>query len=364
MASGGDDGNKSSWSWGWDNIVKIAKEKTMETLEIVKSDFTEFKTTMSNDTTNLLNTATAQFVEKTNTASYLLDTFDNKVKIETNNRLKTSSTVQERYENELKSIQLSEDTYLIDPEQTEDYEKWKENFDSDANKSAISNILIENSSMRLTFSKLVPAQISNDQFWCRYFFKTNLFEEEQKKRIKLLERVTVNANDEEEETINWDEDVENEKDDNDTINNSDQSTTDKDKDKDLYKENNDTNEVTEKLTESQSDSNETGNIEEEISKEITNILIKEETTEILNEITENISDSQSTHSFEEKIVKSKSESMEASTKTEDSDDWDKVDSDINEIDNEKKKTQPKKEPKISESKENDDNNDDWDDWEE
>ena len=60
----------------------------METLEIVKSDFSEFTTTMTEDTTHLLNSATAQFVEKSNTASFLLDTFDNKVKIETNNRLK------------------------------------------------------------------------------------------------------------------------------------------------------------------------------------------------------------------------------------------------------------------------------------
>lgn len=310
MASGGDDSEKSSW-WDWNNIVKAAKEKTLSTLEIVKSDFSEFTTVMSNDTTNLINSATAQFVEKSNTASYLLDTFDNKVKIETNNRLKTSSTVQERYENELKSIQLNENTYLLDPEQSDEYEKWKENFNSETNKSIISDLLIENSSMRLIYSKLVPAQISNDQFWCRYFFKTNLFEEEQKKRIKLLERVKDMNN--EEETLNWEEDE-----DDDTINNSGQSN----------------DESVKELPE-----NKNLTTEEVISKEITDLLIKEQTADILNEISCNIDTDNDNEKIEDKNVKAKNEAMEASIKTEDSDDWDKVndDSDMNESDSERKK---------------------------
>lgn len=127
----------------------------MSTLEIVKSDFSEFTNVMSSDTTNLIYTATAKFVEKSNNASYLLDTFDNKVKIETNNRLKTSSTVQERYENELKAIQLNEATYLNDPEQTDEFVAWQGSFNPDTNKTTISDLLIENSSMRLIYSKLV-----------------------------------------------------------------------------------------------------------------------------------------------------------------------------------------------------------------
>lgn len=200
MASGGGDENKSSW-WGWgDKIIKTAKEKTLSTLELVKTDFTEFTTIMSNDTTNLINTATAQFVDKSNTASYLLDSFDNKVKLETTQLKISSSTVQERYENELKAIQLNEATYL-NADESEEFVAWAGNFSSEENKGLISELLIENSSMRLIYSKLVPAVVSNEGFWCRYFWKSNLFEEEQKKRIKLLERV-----DQVEESVDWEED--------------------------------------------------------------------------------------------------------------------------------------------------------------
>ncbi len=191
--------------------------QTLETLEIVKHDFTEFKTVMTEDTTNLINQATAQFVESTNTASYLLDTFDNKVKLETNNRHLASSTVQQRYENELKAIQLSEATYLFPGENNDasEYAAWQQGFDPDANKAVISQLLIDNSSMRLIYSRLVPAQISNETFWCRYFYRIGQFEEEQRKRIKLLERVKeanlATPAVEEEESAVWGDEDEDEK---------------------------------------------------------------------------------------------------------------------------------------------------------
>ena len=45
-------------------------------------------------------------------------------------------------------------------------------------------------------SKKVPAQISNQQFWSRYFFKVTQLDEEHKKRIKLLERASNKPHDE------------------------------------------------------------------------------------------------------------------------------------------------------------------------
>lgn len=323
MASGDDGEAKSSW-WGWDKIIKTAKEKTLSTLEIVKHDFTEFKTVMTEDTANLINQATAQFVESTNTASYLLDTFDNKIKLETNNRHLATSTVQERYENELKAIQLSEATYLFDSENNdaEEYATWKKNFDCDANKAVISDLLIENSSMRLIYSKLVPAQVSNETFWCRYFYRTSLFEEEQKKRIKLLERVKeATTTVKEEEGAEWDDDE-------------DEKTIE---------------EGVEQKKEQLPAPVEEG-VEEEISKEITDLVIKEETESLLNEMTT--------------AAASGVESMVTSIKTEDSDDWDKM-SDTSDC--EKKKqvlSLGKSEPAGGQRRQSngETKSDEWDDW--
>ena len=38
--------------------------------------------------------------------------------------------------------------------------------------------------------KKVPAQMSNNQFWSRYFFKYNQLEEDYNKRVKLLEKAS------------------------------------------------------------------------------------------------------------------------------------------------------------------------------
>ena len=55
----------------------------------------------------------------------------------------------------------------------------------------------------------VPAQITNDEFWSRYFFKVNMLAEENKKRVKLLERASNQVNpDTEQEAFDWEEDDE------------------------------------------------------------------------------------------------------------------------------------------------------------
>lgn len=364
MASGDDGEGKSSW-WGWDNIVKAAKEKTISTLETVKSDFNEFKTIMTNDTTNLINSATAQLVEKSNTASFLLDSFDNKVKIETSNRLNLSATASNRYENELKAIQLDENIYLSDPEEAEEFTKWKESFNPDDFKATVSDLLIENSSMHLIYSKLVPAQLSNDQFWCRYFYRINIFEEEQKKRIKLLERVKEATNMTTDETVNWDEDDSDNEDDK-TINESPKKVTDENNEKEPEVESNENESSKESKVNS---------VEDEISSEIEKIVIDKETKEIVTEIKESLED----------VAKTNPErSMERSINREDSDDWDKLDSDTNDATNNSDKknksqiakeqtvelkakaeepTQEKESTKSNKDAEvSNDNSEDWDDW--
>lgn len=363
----GDGGSKGSW-WAWDNLVKVAKEKTRETLEIVKSDFTEFTTTMSADTTNLIHSATAQFVQSSNTATFLLDSFDNKMKLETSNRGYSASAIQDRYENELKALQLSEATYLSDPLLADEFAKWQEAFDPDANKAAISELLIENSSMRLIYSKLVPAQISNDQFWCRYFFKANVFEEEHRKRIKLLERVkdATAANKEEQEdkegAADWDEDENEDLDEKDkTINNSGESMIEKEASPDMDKPSIPT------VTQS------------------AQLLIEEQTGEGVSEIA-----SETNKSLEDKVnMEQETESglMVSSVKTEDSDDWDKVSDQVNEEEStnvesdsavaaERKKilsskakssadqgvVTSKSSGKGDKDSKTEENNDDWDDW--
>jgi hypothetical protein len=192
----------------------------------MKNDLAEFTNVMSTDANNLFNQASSQVMEKS--SSILLfnsssspppDTEKSSINNNSNNKQNqmksTTSNIQVRYNEELKQIQTNEDVYLNQLiESNEDYIQWLASFNLENFKSVISDLLIENSSMRLLYSQLVPAQISNEQFWSRYFYRINQLDEEHKKRLKLLERV-VNKdsnNDDQQQTTatDWDDQEEEE----------------------------------------------------------------------------------------------------------------------------------------------------------
>jgi hypothetical protein len=176
---------------------------------------------MKTDTTHLLTQATAQLPSST-TITQLLNEGP-KIMSDYNQpsssnilRKQTSSlvTVQDRYLNDLNKLRQTDTTYLEDPKITDndkdnEFSEWVKIFDVDSYKSIISDLLIENNEMRLLFSQLVPSQVTNIQFWSRYFYKVNILEEDHKKRLKLIERAVketsndASANDQNE--LTWED---------------------------------------------------------------------------------------------------------------------------------------------------------------
>jgi hypothetical protein len=191
----------------------------------MKNDLAEFTNVMSTDANNLFNQASSQVMEKSSSillfnSSSTPDTEKSSTNNNNNNKQNqmksTTSNIQVRYNEELKQIQTNEDVYLNQLiESNEDYIQWLASFNLENFKSVISDLLIENSSMRLLYSQLVPAQISNEQFWSRYFYRINQLDEEHKKRLKLLERVANkdSNNDDQQQTTatDWDDQEEEEK---------------------------------------------------------------------------------------------------------------------------------------------------------
>ena len=60
------------------------------------------------------------------------------------------------------------------------FDEWKSKFDVQACQSDISTILVCCSHVRTLHSQLVPAQVSYEAFWTRYFYK-----------IQQLQRVSI-----------------------------------------------------------------------------------------------------------------------------------------------------------------------------
>jgi hypothetical protein len=179
----------------------------MNALEIIKSDLAEFKTTMANDTSSLLMEGNSllggavSFLKSADESSEDANDDTNKNNIvgsfsSTRTTIGTgSSTIQERYKQELVALQSNQSTFLDEPSASSkpDFAQWLSEFDAESHKTSISELLIENSSMRLLYAQLVPAQLSNDQFWSRYFYKVTQLDQENRKRIMLIERAAAAA---------------------------------------------------------------------------------------------------------------------------------------------------------------------------
>jgi len=183
--------NENSW---WNSLVKTAKEKSLNAFEIIKTDLAEFTSTMTSDANSLFNQTSSETDEKASTTTTTINSNQSEI------------NKRNRFTEELEAIQANQDTYLdTQIETNEEFINWITTFNIDEHKATISDILIENSAMRLLYSQIVPAQISNQQFWSRYLFKVNQLEEEHQKRVKLLERVSNKTPDQEEGPLDWDD---------------------------------------------------------------------------------------------------------------------------------------------------------------
>lgn len=161
-------------SW-WGNLIKSAKEKSLSAMEVIKTDLAEFTSTMTNDTTNILNQASAQLNTSSgeqSTTSLLQNitrtisnnlNFNMNLSQNENERPQTSSrhetgtsSIHDRFKQELRLLQTNENTFLCDPVANEaNFAEWQNKFNPDEYKSIISDLLIQNSNMRLLYSQLV-----------------------------------------------------------------------------------------------------------------------------------------------------------------------------------------------------------------
>lgn len=186
----------SSSSW-WNSLVKTAKEKSANAIELMRTDLAEFKSTMSADTTRLVSTLTNVDVDAaaTNTTGTLLNSLStlstalglntlisgmagvvgdedesgqtggsssslaagaSERKLPGRVVVSPPGNVHERFQAELKQMQADEATYLnLNSFGTSEFDEWSKSFNPDEVKSTISDLLIDNSAMRLIYSQLV-----------------------------------------------------------------------------------------------------------------------------------------------------------------------------------------------------------------
>jgi len=103
-------------------------------------------------------------------------------------------------------------TYLIDPlydpdsstERIKEYKQFTQKFDLFSYHTEIDKILDEVEEVKVHHSTIVPARLTEEIFWQRYFFKLKELEDSEEQKKQLVKDAAANI--EEEEEIKWDSD--------------------------------------------------------------------------------------------------------------------------------------------------------------
>ncbi|CAN4093171.1 unnamed protein product [Withania somnifera] len=108
-----------------------------------------------------------------------------------------------RFESQLMSIQSDRNMFCVDPEDLEEYKKWKAEFDLKEKKKEIDCLNGENGSLEGMYKRVVPNEVDNETFWCRYFYQVFKLKQKESVRANLVKRAISIDNEEE---LSWDVD--------------------------------------------------------------------------------------------------------------------------------------------------------------
>ncbi|PIA44748.1 hypothetical protein AQUCO_01700382v1 [Aquilegia coerulea] len=128
-----------------------------------------------------------------------------------NNKIENSSDSSEyfrnskrysRFEMQVHAIQCDKNTYCEEPDDLDDFGKWKSGFVLEEKNEEIENLLEENAVIEEVFAKLVPSVVDFEMFWSRYFYRVYKLKQVEDARANLVKRAISG----EEEDLSWDVD--------------------------------------------------------------------------------------------------------------------------------------------------------------
>ncbi|CAF0994471.1 unnamed protein product [Rotaria sp. Silwood1] len=199
------DGAQYMNNW-FTSTLQTVREQSLNALEFVRKDLSEFTTTVKTDAEGYLNKIKQQPVSDLGINQFV-SKFSNSVTSDNNNNGKStiSSAPFDRLHNERIRIQNDESTYLMDPTPIESYQSWREktDFNIDKRKGEIAQLLIDVPHIRSFYARFVPACTTHNDFWCRYYYHLYKLDEDETRRLNLLKRAHEICNDNNEN--DWDE---------------------------------------------------------------------------------------------------------------------------------------------------------------
>ena len=109
-----------------------------------------------------------------------------------------------RFDAQLHVIHSASTSFTQDPP-SEEYSKWKHEFEVEKKTDAIVGDLNRYPDLRRAMETLVPEKVEYPEFWRRYYFLRHVIETEEQKRRELLNQTQA-----EDEEVSWEDDDEDE----------------------------------------------------------------------------------------------------------------------------------------------------------
>ncbi|KZV32397.1 BSD domain-containing protein 1-like [Dorcoceras hygrometricum] len=119
---------------------------------------------------------------------------------ETNRSLNTGR--YSRFEAQLSAIQSDFSTFCEEPEDVEEYKRWKLGFQLNERTEEIEGLIGDDGVLESVYRKIVPREVDEETFWSRYFYRVDKLKQQERVRANLVKRAI--AVDDEEEELSWD----------------------------------------------------------------------------------------------------------------------------------------------------------------
>ncbi|KAL2238901.1 uncharacterized protein LOC105163226 [Sesamum indicum] len=220
VADGGPD---DGWSFG--GLIRTFAVQSESLIETYRKDLEEFGSGLKKETEILRETASRAVkdlpasLEASATAAHgaldgvlkstaeiiskeALFGSDGEPETPETNRSKNSSRYS-WFEAQLSAIQSDSSTFLEEPEDGEEYRKWKLGFQLEQNRDEIDSLIVGNGVLEDVYTRVVPSAVDPEIFWCRYFYRVYKLKQQESVRANLVKRV-ISVDDDEE--LSWDVD--------------------------------------------------------------------------------------------------------------------------------------------------------------
>ncbi|XP_019188465.1 PREDICTED: BSD domain-containing protein 1 [Ipomoea nil] len=113
-----------------------------------------------------------------------------------------------RFDAQLTTIRNDPATFTDEPEDLDEYRKWKSEFNLNDKRPEFEELIGENGGLDGVYKRLVPSVVDEDTFWCRYFYRVHKLKQQESVRASLVMRA-ISVDDEEELTWDVDDDDDN-----------------------------------------------------------------------------------------------------------------------------------------------------------